>query len=157
MSISPIEETVMVAAEPDQAFDLFVTQFDAWWPPEYTYSGSAERLTSISLGREPGALCTELGPHGFRVDWGRTLAIEPGRKILFLWQIAADRTPQPDPEQSSEVEVLFEAAADFATCIRLVHRAFDRCGDGAAAYRDQMASEQGWPFILAGFADFAKA
>jgi hypothetical protein len=52
---------------------------------------------------------------------------------------------------------VFEAAADFATSVGLVHRAFERCGVGAADYRDQMASERGWPFILASFDEFAKA
>jgi uncharacterized protein YndB with AHSA1/START domain len=109
------------------------------------------QLQDIALGAEVGELCTEYGPHGFRMDWGRMTILEPPRRLAFLWQIAPDRTPQPVPAKAGEVEVTFTPTGDDAE-VRLVHRGFDRYGDGAAAYREGLASEQGWPFILQAYA-----
>ena len=153
-SIAPIAETVTVALTPDRAFALFTSGFGTWWPTDYTYAGAAG-LASISLGMKSGDLCHEIGPHGFRVDWGRLLEVEPPRRLRILWQIAPDRTPQPDPAQSSEVEVRFTPTPLAGTEVRLTHDAFGRCGEAGAAYRDETASGYGWPLILANFADRA--
>lgn len=154
-SIPPIVETLVVTAPPERAYAVFKDSFGAWWPADYTYSG-AGGLHSISLGHGTGDLCTEIGPHGFRVDWGRMLNVEPPRRLRFLWQIAGDRTPQPDPAASSEVEVLFETAP-VGTTVRLIHSRFERYGESGASYRDEMASEYGWPLIMARFAEHAAA
>lgn len=149
-----IEETVTVALTLDQAFALFTDGFGAWWPADYTYAG-AVGLSSISLGMKSGDLCHEIGPHGFRVDWGRLLDVEPPSRLRFLWQIAPDRTPQPDPAQSSEVEVRFTPTASGETLVRLTHSGFGRYGEAGAAYRDEMASAYGWRLILQALADHA--
>lgn len=49
----------------------------------------------------------ERGPRGFTVHWGRVTAWDPPARLVLLWQIAGDRSPQRDPEKSSEVEVRF--------------------------------------------------
>jgi hypothetical protein len=61
----------------------------------------------------------------------------------------ADRT------RSSEVEVRFTPTPLAGTEVRLTHDAFERCGEAGAGYRDEMASEYGWPLILASFVDRA--
>ena len=154
-SILAIRESVTVPLTPDQAFALFRDGFGAWWPADYTYSGPAG-LGSISLGMKSGDLCHEIGPHGFRVDWGRLLDVEAPSRLRFLWQIAPDRTPQPDPAQSSEVEVCFTPSASGDTVVRLTHSGFERCGEAGAAYRAEMGSEYGWRWLLARFADHAE-
>jgi uncharacterized protein YndB with AHSA1/START domain len=154
-TIPPIEETVIVRSPPDRAFHAFLGEFGAWWPAAYTYAGE-QRLQDIGLSATVGGLCSEIGPHGFRVDWGRMVAVEPPTRLAFLWQIAPDRTPQPDPAKSSEVEVVFAPGAGGSE-VRLIHRAFERCGEGAAAYREGMASKQGWRFILDAYARYLAA
>ena len=154
-SIPVIEESVTGPLTPDQAFALFRDGFGAWWPADYTYSGPVG-LSSISLGMKSGDLCHEIGPHGFRVDWGRLLDIEPPSRLRFLWQIAPDRTPQPDPVQSSEVEVRFTPLTSSQTQVRLTHSGFERCGEAGTTYSAEMGSEHGWRLILARFADHAR-
>ena len=95
-SIAPIAETLTVALTPDRAFALFTSGFGTWWPADYTYAGAAG-LTSISLGMKSGYHCHEIG----------LVQVEPPPRLRILWQIAHDRTSQPDPAQASEIEVAF--------------------------------------------------
>ncbi|MDP3852362.1 SRPBCC family protein [Phenylobacterium sp.] len=155
MSCPPIEESVVVPIPPERAFTVFMDGFADWWPADYTYSG-LDGLEAIGLGAAPGDFCYEIGPDGFRVDWGRTVAVEPGRRIAFLWQIGPDSAPQPDPAQASQVEITFAPDGDGGTLISLTHAGFERHGEGAADYRAEMASEYGWPLILDAFVGFAR-
>ena len=84
-SIAPIHETVTVALASDQAFALFTAGF------------GAAGLASISLGMKSGDHCHEIG----------LVQVEPPPRLRILWQIAHDRTSQPDPAQASEIEVAF--------------------------------------------------
>ena len=84
------------------------TTWGSWWPAEYTWAQTT--LEGIAIEPKEGGRCHETGPHGFSCDWGRVVACAPPERLVFTWQISPDRTPQPDPERSSEVEVTFEAA-----------------------------------------------
>ena len=75
------------------------------------------------------------------------LTCEPPQRLVFTWQISPDRTPQPDPERSSEVEVVFEEAGN-GTKVTVEHRAFERHGEEGEGYRDALASDLGWPYML---------
>ena len=145
--------SVTVPRSPERAFVAFVDGFVEWWPPEYTWSG--QRLEAIGIEPRMGGLCSELGPHGFRLDWGRVLAWEPPSRLVLAWQIGPTRVPEPDPDRASEVEVRFEPDGGDGTRVELVHRGFERHGDGAEAYRAAMDSEQGWELILGRYAERA--
>jgi uncharacterized protein YndB with AHSA1/START domain len=110
----------------------------------------------VDIGIEPGigGMCYEVGPHGFRCDFGRVLAWEPGERLVFSWQISANREPVPDPEEASEVVVRFRPV-EGGTAVELTHRHFERHGEGGEEYRRMMGSEQGWPWILQRFAESA--
>lgn len=71
---------VTVPVAPAAAFAAFVEGFGGWWPRASTWS--QDGLERIALGAAPGELCTEVGPHGFRCDWGRVLALEPPHRLL---------------------------------------------------------------------------
>ena len=107
---------------------------------------------SPNLEPREGGHCYELGPHGFRCDWGRVVTCQPPARIAFTWQISAQRVPQPDPSQASLVEVRFEPDGDGATRVTLAHRHFSRHGEGAEGYEAAMSSPQGWPLLLERFA-----
>jgi uncharacterized protein YndB with AHSA1/START domain len=142
----PIRHTVTVPVPAEQAFAAFV-DLARWWPREYTWAAGTLEDIGIDPRRE-GGLCYERGPNGFTCHWGRVLAWDPPARLVFTWQIAPDRVPQPDPSKASEVEVRFHPTADGATRVELEHRALARHGDAAATYRQAMASPEGWPYIL---------
>jgi uncharacterized protein YndB with AHSA1/START domain len=103
-----------------------------------------------------GGALTEIGPHGFRCDFGRVLEAVPGETLRFTWQIGPHREPVPDAEKASQVLVEFKpAATEGHTLVTLTHSGFARHGEGAESYRDAMASPRGWPFILDAYARMA--
>ena len=135
---------ISVPVPPDRAFALFA-ELDGWWPREYTWSGSALQL--IAIEPRVGGACFERGPFGFECDWGRVLVWDPPRRLALTWQIAFDRTPQPDPARASEVEVRFVSEGN-GTRVTLIHRLFSRHGERALDYREGMASPAGWTRML---------
>jgi len=88
-----------------------------WWTREFSWS--QDRLEEIGIEAREGGFAYERGPHGFTIHWGRVLTCEVPQRIVFTWQIAPDRTPQPDPDRASEVEVVFTGSADDGTDVAL--------------------------------------
>lgn len=144
-AIQPITLTFEAPLPIAAAFAAF-TALNAWWPREYTWSGEA--LVMIGMEPRPGGNCYEIGPNNVRLDWGHLTAFEPYIRLQFTWNIAPDRVPAPDPRHASEVEVRFFPAGEHLTRLEFAHRGFERHGEAAAAYRESLASPQGWPLIL---------
>lgn len=141
-----IKRQITLTIKPAQAFQKFVHEFNEWWPPEYTWS--QDKLEKIFINAHPGGLCTELGPRGFRCDWGRVSALDEGKRIDFSWQISAKREPIPDPDQTGTIRVEFRANGDTGALVLFEHGDFDKYEADAGNYREMMNSEQGWPYIL---------
>jgi uncharacterized protein YndB with AHSA1/START domain len=138
---------IAVPVGPERAFAAFA-ELGSWWPSEFSWSGEA----LVSLGLEPraGGLATEIGPHGFRVDWGRVLDWQPPERLVLAWQIGPTRVPEPDPARASEVEVRFAPAGPESTRVSVEHRYFERHGDGAEEYAAGMTG--GWETLLERYA-----
>lgn len=144
--------SVLVYADAETAFSVFVERFSAWWPPEYTWSRKA--LVEIGIEQRIDGKCYEIGPYGFRYDWGRVVDLQAPERVGFTWQISPSRVPEPDPAHSSAVEISFTQGSDAGTThVTLVHRGFERHGESADAYLEGMASDAGWPYILGRYAD----
>ncbi|MCY1708163.1 SRPBCC family protein [Pannonibacter sp. SL95] len=128
-----------------QAFELVVERFAAWWPREYTFLG--ETLDDIGIEPRLGGQCYEQDRGGKRIVWGTVLSIEKPLYMRIAWQIAPDRQPVVDPAAASRVLMTFRDAGD-ATRLELVHTDFIRHGESANDYRAAMASPAGWPLCL---------
>ncbi len=139
-----LRASVSVAAPAVIAFQTFTEHLDRWWVREFTWSGP-RCLHTIGIEPHLNGKAYEIGPHGFRLDWGRVLVWDPPQRLVLAWQIAPDRVPQPDPDRSSEVEVHFHRRDD-GTLVDLEHRHFDRHGPDGAGYRQVMAV--GWQELL---------
>lgn len=137
---------VNIGLNADDAFRHFVSDFKDWWPTEYTWSRGT--LKDIGIDARIGGLCTEIGPHGFRCDWGRVTHYESGKSIGFTWQIGANREPVPDTRKASRVTIDFDRKGDNRTAIELRHFDFANHGDQGSAYCKMMASDSGWKYIL---------
>jgi uncharacterized protein YndB with AHSA1/START domain len=143
-----------VNVPPAEAWRIFVDRFADWWPRAYSFS--QDTLETIGIEPAAGGRCFERDCDGRELVWGRVTAAEPPARLSFFWQITADRRIDSDTTRASEVEVVF-AGADAGTRITLTHRGFRRHGGDWRAYLDGMASEQGWTYCLACFAERAQA
>lgn len=130
----------------DQAFSFFINDINKWWPREYTWS--KDKLMSININAKTDGLCTEIGPFGFRCDWGRVVHIEENTIILLKWQISPQRVPVPDPEKASDISIHFKSDANGSSKIEFEHFNFENHGEGAQDYRKAMESPEGWDYIL---------
>jgi uncharacterized protein YndB with AHSA1/START domain len=128
----------------EESFALFSSGLGSWWPQEFSWSQGA--LGELGMETRVGGFLYEIGPHGLRLDWGRVLAWDPPARLVFSWHISPARVPEPDPARASEVDVRFEPA-DSGCRVSVVHRGFERHGEGAARYAEMMGS-QGWPYAL---------
>jgi uncharacterized protein YndB with AHSA1/START domain len=144
-----VRADVTVEASPERAFELFTEGIGSWWPREFSWS--QDKLEEIGIEPHAEGFAYERGPRGFTIHWGRVTAWDPPRRLVLLWQIAGDRTPQPDPDRSSEVEVRF-TEQDGRTRVEVEHRAWERHGDGAQEYRDGFEQAGAWPYALERFA-----
>jgi len=153
MSVTdPIETSVKVPVPPEHAFGMLTAGLGTWWPAEYSWG--PEVLDTHELEPREGGRIAEVSVHGNRWDWGRITAWEPPHRLVFDWQIGPDRVPTPDPSACSEVEWRVEADGD-GSVVHVVHAGFDAYGDAGSDYRAGLASEQGWPYMLASFVDTA--
>src|SRR5687767_4631146 len=94
-----VRHTLTVPRPPAAAFALFTERLGRWWPREYTCGQDV--LEEIGVEPRQGRLCYELGPQGFRCDWGRVLAWEPPHRLPLACQIGPGREPVPDPARAS--------------------------------------------------------
>lgn len=151
-AIEPIRANVTVDAPSERAFELFAERLGEWWPKEFSWS--QDELEAIGIEPHEGGFAYERGPGGFTIHWGRVTAWDPPTRLVLRWQIAADRSPQPDPDKASEVEVRF-AEEDGTTRVEVEHRAWERHGDGAQEYREGFEQSGAWPYALERFAQRA--
>jgi uncharacterized protein YndB with AHSA1/START domain len=150
-----LRSTLRVPASPEHAFAVFTGGLADWWVMEYTWSGP-DALAEIGIEPRAGGMAYEIGPHGFRADWGRVLDWQPPSRLVFTWQIGPDRVPVPDPANASEVEVHFVAEnGGDQTRIELEHRGFDRHGEAAEGYRTALTA--GWYELLSRYAASVEA
>ncbi|TDC30094.1 SRPBCC family protein [Micromonospora sp. KC213] len=140
-----LRSTLLVPASAEQAFAVFTGALIDWWVPEYTWSGPAA-LAELGMEPQAGGMLYEIGPYGFRSDWGRVVIWDPPKRLVFTWQIGPDRVPVPDPAQASEVEVLFLPDSSGGTRVEVEHRHFDRHGAAAEGYRQALTA--GWHELL---------
>jgi uncharacterized protein YndB with AHSA1/START domain len=123
---STVFVSLRVPAGPARTFDAFTREIASWWRPSGLFEigrkadGSGPRGDGM-LAFEPGAggrLYTKFAD-GQEFEIGRVSVWEPGRRLVFNWRQASF-----PPEQSTEVEVLFEAVGD-QTRVSVEHRAWD--------------------------------
>ena len=149
-----IEETRRVPGDPLKAFRAFTDRLADWWPHEYTWSQRA--LEAIWIEPAAGGRAIERDRDGTEQVWGLVEAAEPGARLVLHWMIHPDRSAAASPEDASRVSVFFRP--DDGHCVvTLRHEAFERHPGDAYAYRDALASAQGWPWLMDLFAQHMRA
>jgi uncharacterized protein YndB with AHSA1/START domain len=144
-----IQTDVVVEAPVERAFRVFVEEFDQIKPREHNMLGVdiAESVFEPNVGGR----VYDRGVDGSECNWGRVLAYEPPRRILFSWDISPHWQIETDLNRTSEVEVRFIAEGPDRTRVELEHRNLDRHGDGWEGTREGVGGDQGWPLYLSRF------
>lgn len=153
-AVAPVRKTITVKASVDHAFKVFTDGFDSWWPRGH-HIGKSPMKKAFIEGRV-GGRCGALQEDGTDCPWGTVTVWEPPNRFVFAWQITPQWAYEPDISRSSEVEVRFSAQPGGITRVDLEHRHFDRHGEGGAAMRAGVDTEQGWGSLLQRFATTAE-
>ena len=152
-TVPDISGKITVSVPVEQAFRVFTSSFDSWWPREYHF-GQAEMAEAI-LEPGEGGRWYERGTDGTERDWGRVLVWEPPQRLVVTWQTNGLYQYDPDPAHASEIEVRFTADGPEQTVVELEHRYLDRLASGDAI-RGMIQSGGGWIAILELFAKAAQ-
>jgi len=152
IEIAQLRKSVVVDATPAQAFAVFTSGIDRWWPKTHGIGQGPVRESVI----EPfvgGRWYARHEDDSIAVV-GHVLVWQPGERLVVSWEISAEWKPDPRPTFTSEVEVRFSAAPDGGTRVELEHRNFERMGEaGGTKMRHDVGG--GWPTILDLFAKAA--
>jgi len=145
MTIAPVQKSILVACDPARAFEVFTAGLGTWWPKSH----SINDVEAVDFVIEPrsGGRWYEVGVDGSECETGRVLAWEPPHRLLLAWHLDGNWAYDPDPEASSEIEVLFTAEGD-RTRVDLEHRGFERHRTAAEDLRSGVSSEGGWGSLL---------
>jgi uncharacterized protein YndB with AHSA1/START domain len=144
-----VKTQIVVDAAVERAFQVFTERFDQIKPREHNMLGVdiAESVFEPNVGGR----VYDRGVDGSECNWGRVLAYEPPRRILFSWDISPHWQIETDLNRTSEVEVRFIAEGPDRTRVELEHRNLDRHGDGWEGTREGVGGDQGWPLYLSRF------
>jgi uncharacterized protein YndB with AHSA1/START domain len=116
-----------VPADPARAFEAFTREIACWWQPNHLFRitprGDGELAFEPGVG---GRLVARLAD-GDLFEVGRISVWEPGKRLVFAWRQASF-----SPEQTTEVEVLFEPVGE-ETRVSIEHRAWDSIPQDHAA------------------------
>jgi uncharacterized protein YndB with AHSA1/START domain len=148
---APVRKTLLVAAPPARAFEVFTQGIGRWWPKSHHTSRAA--LDRPVIEPRVGGRWYELDVEGKESEIGRVLAWEPPHRLLLSWQLGADF--QYDPSLLTEVEVNFIAEGTEATRVEFEHRRLEAYGERASSMRERIDAPTGWTAILALYRDTA--
>ena len=150
ITVAPVRKSIVVNTDPAHAFEIFTTRINRWWPKSHGIGATpiAESIIEPFVGGRWYAKCED----GADVSVGHVLIWQPGRRVVFSWEVTAQW--KPATTALSEVEVLFIAEGPGRTRVELEHRNFERMGeaDGEKMRKDV---DGGWPRLLALFAKAA--
>ena len=144
IEIAPVRKSVIVDAAPPQAFAVFTSGINRWWPKSHGIGATPIRESVI----EPfvGGRWYTQHEDGSDVVLGHVRVWEPAQRLVVSWEVSAEWKPDPRPAFTSEVEVRFTAEAG-GTRVELEHRNFERLG-AAAGEKMRKDVDGGWPAIL---------
>ncbi|MEO8670313.1 MAG: SRPBCC domain-containing protein [Tahibacter sp.] len=151
VELGPVVKSIDVRRTVDDAFRLFVDHISAWWPvKQHSRARDAAGEVTVRVdfeGRVGGRIYETLNT-GEQREWGEVLSFEPGKRVVFLFQMGRPK------DKSGEVEIRFDPL-DPGTCrVTLTHSRWERFGDEADVMRGRFST--GWEFVFVdGFGNHA--
>lgn len=141
----PIEKSLEVPLSPGEAFALFTSDIDTWWPKaSHSVTGAKAKVTFPAHKDDE---IIEESEDGTINVWGKLIAYEPGAYLAFSWY------PGRQESEATIVTVTF-TATDNGTCCNLTHGGFDILGGTADAVSTSYLT--GWDLVLGCYAAATK-
>jgi uncharacterized protein YndB with AHSA1/START domain len=116
---SKVYVAIRVPATPARAFAAFTEDIARWWQPNGLFQITPRGDGQLAFEPCVGGRLTATLADGKVFEIGRISAWEPGARLVFSWRQATFA-----PDQSTEVEVRFEAVGE-ETRVSVEHRAWD--------------------------------
>lgn len=142
--IEPIDRSITVRRAPSEAFRLFTTEMESWWPLDthgLADHDAGEKTERLVLEEREGGRIYEVLSTGVEAEWGVVTTWDPPNRVVFDWNPSFEQRPY------TEVEVTFSATDDGRCDVRLIHRHWDQLGDEAG--RDLRADYgPGWTYVF---------
>ena len=138
----PLKLTFEVACSAEQAFDVWTSRIDSWWPSDHTVTGRADLVVVFQSG--VGGRIYERTAEGVEHDWGVVTIWDPPQRLAYLWHLGRDR------DAATDVDIRFVAQGPGDTRVEIEHRGWERLGESAGAWRDR--NRIGWQTLLPHFA-----
>ena len=138
--LPPLRISREVAAPPDRTWRALTEELSAWWPlADFSASGSTDATVVFRDG-----VLVETAPDGTEHVWGEVLDWEPPQRVRLTWHPGGPAGPDV-----TEVEFVV-TAVDGGSRVEIVHRFWERLADPTVSRANY---EQGWPVVLAAFAE----
>jgi uncharacterized protein YndB with AHSA1/START domain len=138
--LDAVRHSIVVAASPERAFEVFTAELGTWWPLEKFARLDGPKTAMIEPRK--GGRVFERSTSGEEASWGAVLEWEPPHRLVLAWKT------NDDPNPPTEVEVRFTADGD-GTRVDLEHRGWERLGEDGAEARESY--DNGWPLVLGRF------
>lgn len=141
---------IVVNVPADRAFAVFVDRIGDIKPAEHNLLQAP--LAETVFEAKVGGHIYDRATDGTECHWARVLVFDPPRRLVFSWDIGPTWQLEPDPANTSEVEIRFVAESPDRTRVELEHRNLDRHGPGWNGVAEGVAGVQGWQLYLERFA-----
>ena len=109
----PIRKEVVVAVDPDRAFEIFTADMTSWWPSAH-HIGSAP-IETIVVEPHAGGRWYTRHQDGTETATGSVSAWDPPTRLVLTWQVGADWRYHPDLVTTVELRFLDSPDAWLAT------------------------------------------
>jgi uncharacterized protein YndB with AHSA1/START domain len=132
----PLVHEFEVACPVEHAFSVWARRTSMWWPASHSVSGAPD---AVIFEPRAGGRIYERAAGGEEHEWGRVVAWEPPRRLVYTWHL------RQDAADATEVEISF-AAAGSGTAVRIEHRGWERLGARGPELRER--NTRGWAGLL---------
>lgn len=136
--LEPIQKIIEVPCNQEQAFNVFVSQVDTWWPKDKNSVSAMNGEVAKQIIIEPklGGKIYEIGHDDTNHAWGSVTEFDPHQQFAMDWHIGLPA------DNASAVAVRFIPVNDEKTRVELSHSRWEAFGDKAADMR--AGYDQGW-------------
>ena len=141
-SVAPIRRSVSVSWPQEEAYRRFTQDFAKWWP-SYSYSIGGSRVKRVVFEPRAGGRIYEEHKDGTRMRWGKVIALDPPRRIVFSFH------PSRAESDAQHIEINFSREGD-RTRVDLISTGWEKMSDKAK--RTRGGYQLGWGLVLDRFA-----